>query len=286
MKKCVKNGQVALTFDDGPFIKGNTTSRILDLFEDQDVHATFFVNGNNRNKGRIDDPQTGYPAILRRMHQAGHQIANHGWSHKKMTEISADVLKMEMMWNEMALRNIFGWFPTYMRPPFLACDGSCLDFMKAWGYHVIYASLNPQDWKYGKTDETLETVKQKVRNDLSAAFEKNSYIAIAHDVDGEWTYNLAKFTIERVKELGYKIVTVGECLGDPKENWIRQAGEPISSLSLTSTPVTTPDTTPSTALGSGMSSAATITTRPPVTTQESQPLSALSQTSSCYGSGW
>jgi peptidoglycan/xylan/chitin deacetylase (PgdA/CDA1 family) len=43
------------------------------------------------------------------------------------------------MWkNEMALRNILGFFPTYMRPPYSACSAGCEEDMKELGYHITY----------------------------------------------------------------------------------------------------------------------------------------------------
>jgi len=42
---CIKNGDIALTFDDGPSLL--YTSRILDILDKENVKATFFVNGMN-----------------------------------------------------------------------------------------------------------------------------------------------------------------------------------------------------------------------------------------------
>ena len=42
--------------------------------------------------------------------------------------------------NEMAIRNIIGVIPTYMRPPYSSCTAECgcEDDMKALGYHITY----------------------------------------------------------------------------------------------------------------------------------------------------
>ena len=55
-------GAVALTYDDGP---GDFTAEMLDLLAEYDAKVTFFVTGVNNNKGRIDDPATPWPAVLR-----------------------------------------------------------------------------------------------------------------------------------------------------------------------------------------------------------------------------
>ncbi len=58
-------GKVALTFDDGPYIY---TNDLLNLLKSNNVTATFFVVGANGGKGQIQDPKTGYPAIIQRMY--------------------------------------------------------------------------------------------------------------------------------------------------------------------------------------------------------------------------
>lgn len=57
----------------------------------------------------------------RRMYTEGHQVASHTWSHPDLCNITSDQRKNEMYKNEMALRNIIGVIPTYMRPPYSSC---------------------------------------------------------------------------------------------------------------------------------------------------------------------
>ncbi|MDR2190713.1 MAG: polysaccharide deacetylase family protein [Candidatus Peribacteria bacterium] len=60
--------EVALTFDDG----NSFVSEILDLLKENEIHATFFITGNNIK----------YKATLRKRAIAeGHQICNHTVSH-------------------------------------------------------------------------------------------------------------------------------------------------------------------------------------------------------------
>lgn len=44
LSDCVNPGEMALTFDDGPFIY---TSHILDVLAQYNASATFFITGNN-----------------------------------------------------------------------------------------------------------------------------------------------------------------------------------------------------------------------------------------------
>lgn len=59
-----------LTFDDGPTEK--MTSKILDILDEEDVVATFFVVGKHVKE---------YPSLVKRAYESGHYIGNHTYSH-------------------------------------------------------------------------------------------------------------------------------------------------------------------------------------------------------------
>ncbi|KAL7943355.1 carbohydrate esterase family 4 protein [Trichoderma barbatum] len=219
--QCVADGLVALTFDDGPY---EFTSQLLDILDKYEVKATFFIAGKNRGKGRIDDESTPWPNILRRMRRAGHQLASHTWTHRNLNGISMGVQRTEMIYNEMAFRNIFGAFPTYMRAPYLECSMStgCIETMEDLGYHIISTNLDTKD--YENDDPVLiQKSKDKFSSLQSSDESSHNYIVLAHDVHYQTVVSLTKYMIETSRARGYKLVTVGECLGDPAEYWYRTA---------------------------------------------------------------
>ncbi|KAL0931506.1 polysaccharide deacetylase [Colletotrichum truncatum] len=224
---CANPGSIALTFDDGPYIY---TSQLLDILEAQNVKATFFVAGNNKGKKRMDDPATPWPAIMRRMHSLGHHIASHTWTHRNLNLVNNTILRTEMIYNEMAFRNLFGWVPTYMRPPYLECHAAsgCLGLMKTLGYHVINVNIDTKDYMYD-TPALIQTAKDRFSSGISTNAAANSYIELSHDVHYQTVVNLTQFMIDTAKARGYRLVTVGECLNDPKENWYRPAGGALTT---------------------------------------------------------
>ena len=135
---CVNDGDIALTFDDGPF---NYTSHLLDVLASYGAKATFFITGNNLGKGQIDIEETGFPELIRRMHQDGHQIAAHTWTHQNLSSLNFTDMLNQVHYVEMALRNILGFIPTYMRPPYSECSVECQALMKKMGYHITYQNL-------------------------------------------------------------------------------------------------------------------------------------------------
>ena len=67
---CTEPGTVAITFDDGPHIY---TQGVLDILRDNNVKATFFVNG--QNWGNINDEAN--KATVRRILDDGHHLGSH-----------------------------------------------------------------------------------------------------------------------------------------------------------------------------------------------------------------
>jgi hypothetical protein len=147
---CSVAGDVAITYDDGPYIY---TTSVLDQFDAAGFKATFFITGANINKGEIDDETTPWPAVIRRMYNGGHQVASHTWSHQDLSAITKAQRIDQMVKNEMAFANIFGKFPTYMRPPYSSCTqaSGCWADMKTLGYVVSYFDLDTDGILVGRS---------------------------------------------------------------------------------------------------------------------------------------
>ncbi|CAN9120959.1 unnamed protein product [Alternaria alternata] len=168
-----------------------------------DAKATFFITGNNNGKGQIDETQE-YIDVIQRMDAEGHQIASHTWTHLDLSKISADLRKNQILNVEGALNNIVGKIPTYIRPPYSSCttDSGCEQFMQDMGYHIIYFKLDTDDYQ------------QQPRNTFQNSLDwfKGNMTA-------------PELMLKTITDLGYKGVTVGECLGDHKDNWYRKFGD-------------------------------------------------------------
>lgn len=92
--KSHKNSEmkIALTFDDGPH--KTYTPEILDILDEYEIKATFFVVGDCCEK---------YPEIVQRAIDSGHEIGNHTYSHPKMYNRTTDVLISEIIKTENVL---------------------------------------------------------------------------------------------------------------------------------------------------------------------------------------
>jgi peptidoglycan/xylan/chitin deacetylase (PgdA/CDA1 family) len=142
---CTVPGTVAITFDDGPY---KYTSYLLDLLKKRNVTATFFLTNVARGKPEFDNESASYADVVRRMHAEGHQLGSHTWSHEALSNLTQEERGQEIVKNEMAFRNLMGFFPTYMRPPYGDCTSksNCTKQLSELGYHLVIAHLLAQ-WR-------------------------------------------------------------------------------------------------------------------------------------------
>ncbi|KAL6705783.1 hypothetical protein ACN47E_006421 [Coniothyrium glycines] len=227
---CVNPGSVAITYDDGP--QKDYTAHILSVLANYNAKATFFVTGNNINKGEIDTTPE-FINVIKQADAAGHQIASHTWTHLDLSAVSQIDRKNQMWKNEMALRNILGKIPTYMRPPYSSCTGQCETDMADLGYHVVYFDLDTDDYEHDDPN-LIQYSKNVFKGNVSSTTPASrSWLEIGHDIHQQTAYNLTEYMLSTLTTLGYKAVTVGECLGDPVANWYRTAGGAGTATSAT-----------------------------------------------------
>ncbi|KAF2131497.1 carbohydrate esterase family 4 protein [Dothidotthia symphoricarpi CBS 119687] len=266
--KCRKAGTVAITYDDGPY---SFTNEVLDQFKAAGAKATFFVTGINIGKGAIDEVAT-WSAMIKRMVAEGHQVASHTWSHQNLDQITEAQIYDQMVKNEMAIRNIIGKYPTYMRPPYSACVGAtCLKVMKALGYVVSYFDLDTDDYNQ-LTTEKIQVAKNNFKNGVDAAKTDqygNHRLAIGHDIHQLTARDLTAYMLTYLKQTGYTAVTMGECMNDPEANWYRS-----------STPGGTNPVTTSATRSTAVSSSTRASTGP-----ASSPTGKTSTDGTCGGTG-
>lgn len=221
MYKCFNAGDMALTFDDGP---SKWTSDIVRQLDEYGFKATFFVTGGNLAHD-LDFPDTEYPGLLRKMVELGHQVGSHTYSHQNMDSLDFDAIMGEMVNNERSLYNILGYAPTYMRPPFAACHDRCLGAMSRLRYHVVQFSIDTKDYMNNDSRNISASVDTFIKGLDKHKSHSGSDIVLAHDTK-EWTAKtLTPKILEEIKKRGYRAVTVGECLNDPKENWYRDTSK-------------------------------------------------------------
>jgi len=138
----------------------------------------------------------------------------------------------QMTSNERAIANVIGGFPTYMRPPYSNCTIACQADMQHLAYHRVYFDLDTQDYLNPKPDQ-IQNAKDIVSRyfDSPEAFRERNALSIQHDIHEQSAGNLTDYILDLngIAEKGLKFVTVGECMGDAKQNWYRHYKDRIGS---------------------------------------------------------
>ncbi|OED38092.1 polysaccharide deacetylase [Chromatiales bacterium (ex Bugula neritina AB1)] len=107
----------------------SNTDRILQLFDQFDVQATFFTLGWVAQK---------YPAMVKRIVDQGHDLASHGWDHRRVTtlsrkEFSEDIAKAKVTLEDVSSTPITGYrAPSYS---FTLQNDWAHDVLLEQGYH-------------------------------------------------------------------------------------------------------------------------------------------------------
>ncbi len=156
------------------------------------------------------------------MYDSGHQIASHTWSHQHLNGLGITDFQHQIYYNEMALRNILGIFPTYFRPPYVECDTDCVSRLTTLGYHSIFYDLDTFDY-LNDDPNLIQNSKNNFYNYANP--HPSNILLLSHDIHYQTVYNLTEYILKTMATDGYGTsVTVGTCLGDPPANWYRAAG--------------------------------------------------------------
>jgi peptidoglycan/xylan/chitin deacetylase (PgdA/CDA1 family) len=174
---------VALTFDDGPHPE--LTPRLLDMLEQENVHATFFVIGSCAAR---------CPDIVRHAFEAGHEIGNHTWSHPVLTRVSATQAAEEISRTDVLLRSITGEIPNTLRPPYGAMNEKVKEV--ALPRPLLLWDVDTLDWRRRNTPAVER-----------AATTSDGGIVLMHDIHPT-TVEAVPAIIRDFKSRGYRFVTI------------------------------------------------------------------------------
>ncbi|MBD9846674.1 polysaccharide deacetylase family protein [Enterococcus faecalis] len=184
---------VALSFDDGP--NPSTTTQLLEILKEKQVHATFFVLGENVNQS---------PEIVKQAKKEGHEIGSHTYDHQDLAQLSTDEIQMEISKTDEALEKIIGEKAAFLRPPY----GSVTEVAaRLINRPIIDWSVDSEDWKTRDSEQIFQKI-------IGTVYDGS--ILLFHDIYPE-TVSVIPQIIDYLHEQGYQLETVGELLNHPKE---------------------------------------------------------------------
>lgn len=180
--------RVALTFDDGP---SPYTPQILKILRERKAKATFFLLGQQ---------VAANPAAARRVLAAGHELANHSYSHPMLPSYS------ELSSANRVIRRATGFKPCLFRPPYGALNSSVISSARTLGMKSVLWDIDTVDWSSPGSGAIRARGSDAGRGS----------IVLMHDGGGprSQTVEALPGMIGNLRARGYQLVTVTQLLGN------------------------------------------------------------------------
>lgn len=187
---------IALTFDDGPHPE--LTPEILDVLKANNINATFFIVGEN---ARVNHD------LIERIISDGHEIGNHTFGHKYLFGEGRVDMEREIDLCDDEIFNHSEYNSILFRPPGGLYDATLKAVCAERGYSMVLWSIDTKDW----AGTSAYDIEKEILNNVG-----DGAIILMHDyVCGEsHTAEALRNVIPKLKELGYRFVTVSELIED------------------------------------------------------------------------
>jgi peptidoglycan/xylan/chitin deacetylase (PgdA/CDA1 family) len=179
-----EGNQLALTFDDGP-VPG-ITERILDELQKRNLPATFFMIGSQ---------VAAAPDLARRVLAGGHEIGNHTFTHRKLTELPDYEALAELEKTEAIFREAMDYKAAWFRPPFGAFRRTQAPMATARNLGLALWNVDSNDWQ--KPGEIAENILTK---------SQPGSILLCHELSP--TADCLGFVLDQLLARGLQFVTV------------------------------------------------------------------------------
>ena len=180
---------IALTFDDGP--NTTTTNDVLDVLEQYNIKASFFLIGNNINAEN--------ESVVKRAHDMGCDIENHSKSHPYMNEMTEEEIIEEVEYVNEYIKKITGESPSFFRPPYIAINNTMYDNIDL----TFIAGFGCNDWD--------DAVPADRRAAVILRQAQDGGIILLHDAQGnDKTVEALHTIIPELQAQGYEFVTISE----------------------------------------------------------------------------
>lgn len=155
----LRDGEVVLTFDDGP--SPGPTDKVLTALAAECVQATFFMVGRNAGD---------HPDMVRKVARLGHSIGYHSWDHAHLNKLSSDQAEADINQGiaavQKALHGTASTIPStpFFRFPYFESTPSLLDHLERRGIAVFGADFWASDWVKMTPEEELKLLTGRLES--------------------------------------------------------------------------------------------------------------------------
>jgi len=145
--------KIALTFDDGPL--NSYTPQLLSVLSNHNVMATFFCIGKNAAT---------HTALLRQVHQQGHIIGSHSFSHGLWFDLlSAKKMEADLQQAHAVFKKELDCNIKWFRPPYGVTNPNLKKAVERMGYTAIGWNVRSMDTVAKDEQGLLKKLKQSLK---------------------------------------------------------------------------------------------------------------------------
>lgn len=192
-----------------PYYSGKSTSKLslminvywgteylgpmLDILAKYNVKTTFFVGGS----WAVGNTET-----LKRIHEEGHELGNHGYYHKDHSKLDAAYNRKEISDTHAAVKDITGVDMTVFAPPSGAFADQTLSVATELGYRTVMWTRDTVDWR----DHDTELIYKRATRDIKGGDlilmhpTENTLAALERIIQAAFTANLRIAPVSEVLE--------------------------------------------------------------------------------------
>lgn len=186
--------RICLTYDDGP--TPGITDRILNELARRKLKATFFMIGRKVEQ---------YPSLAREVVAAGHEVANHTFTHPALNRLPEARVDEEIRRAQDVISDITGHQPNWFRPPYGAFRQDQGPTPLSYKLGVANWSVDPRDW----ASPGASVIVQRV---LSATTPGS--IILLHDLKRQ-TLDATGPILDGLLEKRFHFASLTTLIGDP-----------------------------------------------------------------------
>ena len=151
---CVEKDQKVCSISFDAAWGNEDTQQLIDILEQYQVKATFFVVG---------DWVTKYPESVKALHDAGHEVMTHSDNHAHYNDLSGEEIVADVNASCDKIEEVTGVRPTLIRCPYGEYDDHVITAIRGMGLEPIQWDVDSLDWKDLSAAEITERVTKKVQ---------------------------------------------------------------------------------------------------------------------------
>ena len=187
--------EIALTIDTA--FGNDKTQEILDILDEYNVKATFFVVGMWAQEN---------PEAMQKIIESGHEVQNHSMDHMRYPDLKVEEILTDAQAAQTLLNEETGKNANIIRMPFGAFDDKSVKILMDNDFIPVKWSVDAQDWKTDEVKTVYNNVIDNIKGGDIIMLQNNTVGAVGALPD----------IITKLLDKGYEFKTISELLPEGK----------------------------------------------------------------------